>query len=301
MKNKKYKTASALLTALSDRLKQKSQKEGLDIQRLRRQVAFDRLLVRLFSKTPSPWVLKGGYAMELRLNNPRATKDIVLTVKDKKLFSNDPITQNFMTLRVLRSFASIDLKDFFIFQIEESIMDLAGPVYGGARFPVVAQVDGRLFVRFNLDVGADNILIKPLEIIKGPDWLGFAGIHTKSIPILSIEQHFAEKIHAYTLPRDGQMNSRVKDLIDMILLIRTKRIKSKKLQQAIEKIFKHRNSHEFPGKLQAPPREWKTPFSILAKECSLSITLEEAFKEIVSFMTGEIMRQKKEKPKKRKE
>ena len=57
MKNKKYQTAGALLAALSERLKKKSQKEGLDIQRLRRQVAFDRLLLRLFSKTSSPWVL----------------------------------------------------------------------------------------------------------------------------------------------------------------------------------------------------------------------------------------------------
>lgn len=220
MKDKKYQTAGDLLAALSDRLKQKSKKEGLDIQRLRRQVAFDRLLLRLFSKTPSPWVLKGGYAMELRMKNPRATKDIDLTVKDKKLFSNDLTTQNSMILRTLRSFADIDLKDFFIFQIEDSIMELEGPVYGGARFPVTAKVDGRLFVRFHLDVGFDNILLEPLESIKGEDWLGFAKLHTKSIPTLSIEQHFAEKIHAYTLPRKGQLNSRVKDLIESFKFLR---------------------------------------------------------------------------------
>ena len=284
MKDNKYQTAEALLAALSDRLKQKSKKEGLDIQRLRRQVAFDRLLLRLFSKTLSPWVLKGGYAMELRMKNPRATKDIDLTIKDKKLFSNDLTTQNSMILRALRSFATIDLKDFFIFQIEDSIMELEGLVYGGARFPVTAQVDGRLFVRFHLDVGCDNILLEPLESIKGEDWLGFAKLHTKSIPVLSIEQHFAEKIHAYTLPRKGQLNSRVKDLIDMILLVRTKRIKTKKLREAIKQIFEHRGSHKMPDKLQAPPTEWEVPFSILAKDCLLSITLENAFKEIISFL-----------------
>ena len=53
--------------------------------------------------------------MELRINNPRATKDIDLTVKDKTLFSDDLATQNSMILRALRLFASIDLKDFFIF------------------------------------------------------------------------------------------------------------------------------------------------------------------------------------------
>ena len=78
MKNKIYQTPSALLSSLSERLKQKAKSEGIDIQRLRRSVAFDRLLIRLFSKNPSPWVLKGGYAMELRVSNPRATKDIDL-------------------------------------------------------------------------------------------------------------------------------------------------------------------------------------------------------------------------------
>jgi len=272
MKDKKYQTAGALLTALSNRLKQKSKKEGLDIQRLRRQVAFDRFLLRLFSKTPSPWVLKGGYAMELRIKKPRATKDIDLTIKDKKLFSHDLTKQNSMILRALRSFATIDLKDFFIFQIEDSIMELEGPVYGGLRFPVTTQVDGRLFVRFQLDVGCDNILLEPLESIKGEDWLGFAKLHTKSIPALSIEQHFAEKIHAYTLPRKGQLNSRVKDLIDLILLVRTKRIKIKKQKEAIKRIFEHRGSHKIPNKLQDPPTEWEMPFSVLAKDCLVKMS-----------------------------
>jgi len=61
-----------------------AKKEGVDLQRLRRQVAFDRLLARLFQvgdlKQP-PWVLKGGYAMELRMKAARTTKDIDLTMR----------------------------------------------------------------------------------------------------------------------------------------------------------------------------------------------------------------------------
>ncbi len=284
MQDKKYQTAEALLAAISARLKARSKKEGLDIQRLRRQVAFDRFLIRLFSKKPTPWVLKGGYAMELRMKNPRSTKDIDIAVRDEKLFSNDVATQNAMTLKTLRSFASIDLKDFFMFQIEDSIMDLEGPVYGGARFPVTAIVGGRLFVRFHLDVGFDNILIEPLEHIKGEDWLGFAKLHTKSIPALSIEQHFAEKLHAYTFPHKGQVNSRAKDFIDMILLVRTKKLKPQKLQEATSRIFEYRGTHKIPNTLHAPPSEWAVPFSVLEKDCMLSTTLEAAFNEIDSFL-----------------
>jgi len=131
MANKKYETPSALLTSLSSRLKQKAKTDGIDIQRLRRNVAFDRLLIRLFSKEPCPWILKGGYAMELRVSNPRATKDIDLALKDMALTSKDPKIQNTMILKELRSLASIDSGDFFIFQIEDPTMDLDGPPYKG--------------------------------------------------------------------------------------------------------------------------------------------------------------------------
>ena len=53
--------------------------KNLDLQRLRRKVAFDRLLARLFSEKEPQFFLKGGYAMELRLSTARATKDIDLT------------------------------------------------------------------------------------------------------------------------------------------------------------------------------------------------------------------------------
>ena len=46
---KKYASAAAFRTALEDRLKKLAQLESIDLQRLRRQVAFDRLLCRLFA------------------------------------------------------------------------------------------------------------------------------------------------------------------------------------------------------------------------------------------------------------
>ena len=84
MEPKKYATAAAFRRALEDRLQDIAGKESVDLQRLRRQVAFDRLLARLFQgKQPLalPWVLKGGYAMELRIKAARTTKDIDLAMR----------------------------------------------------------------------------------------------------------------------------------------------------------------------------------------------------------------------------
>jgi hypothetical protein len=55
--------------------------EQINLNRLRRQVSFDRLLARLFREEPLPWALKGGYALELRFKSARSTVDIDLTVQ----------------------------------------------------------------------------------------------------------------------------------------------------------------------------------------------------------------------------
>ena len=76
-----YTTAGAFRRALEERLKNLSRAEQVDVNRLRRQVAFDRLLARLFANDATPWALKGGYALELRFKAARSTIDIDLTLQ----------------------------------------------------------------------------------------------------------------------------------------------------------------------------------------------------------------------------
>ena len=78
--SRQYNSGAALRTALEERLKRVSREEAVDLQRLRRQVAFDRFLGRFFRYAQTDWVLKGGYAMELRFHTARATKDVDFTV-----------------------------------------------------------------------------------------------------------------------------------------------------------------------------------------------------------------------------
>lgn len=73
----KYASAGALRRALEDRLRQTATTANIDLAHLRRQVAFDRLLARLFHSAEAPWALKGGYAMELQLRVARTTVDTI--------------------------------------------------------------------------------------------------------------------------------------------------------------------------------------------------------------------------------
>jgi len=75
------------------------------VQDLRKAVAFDRLLARLQIAAPEPWLLKGGVALEYRLEKARATMDVDLT---SRVALND-------LHDALVAAAALPLGDYFIF------------------------------------------------------------------------------------------------------------------------------------------------------------------------------------------
>jgi hypothetical protein len=172
MEPKKYATAAAFRRALEDRLQDIAGKESVDLQRLR-QVAFDRLLARLFQPgqpLAPPWVLKGGYAMELRIKTARATKDIDLTMRSASISgAKKEDKEDLAVLENLQEAAAFSCDDFFVYTIGEPAAELDTAPYGDARFPVEARIDGRIFVGFHLDVGIGDAVMEPLEVIKGHD------------------------------------------------------------------------------------------------------------------------------------
>ena len=125
--------------------------------------------------------------------------------------------------------------------------------------------------------------MEPLEVIEGRDWLEFAGIASPSLYMIPREQQFAEKLHAYTLPRSGAVNSRVRDLVDMILLIQSRTLKSDNVREAVRITFDRRKTHSLPSALPAPPPEWQRPYQALALECGLSGLVEDAFTNLCAF------------------
>src|SRR6516164_1635691 len=286
-KPKAYKTAGAFRTALEARLQNRARAEGTDLQRLRRQVAFDRLLARLFSKGPKaeyPWVLKGGYAMELRTHTARTTKDIDLTLlSDGTPLAKDPKEQREQVRALLQEAAAVLFDDFFEFLVGEAGEDLDGAPEGGSRYPVQARMDGRDFARFHVDIGIGDEVLDPVEVVTGEDWLGFGGVKPPSFPIISAAQQFAEKLHAYTLPRQDRVNTRTKDLVDMVLLIREQKLDRKKTGAAVRATFGKRQTHEIPDALASPPPAWEPVFDALAKECHLRLKLQEAFELVKEF------------------
>lgn len=278
---RQYATAGAFRAALEARLNERARREGVDLGRLRRQVAFDRLLARMFDPGQpirDGWVLKGGYALEMRFVRARSTKDLDLTVRRREGASESAAS---LRERLLIA-ASVELPEFFTFEIGEAMAELNQAPEGGARFPVDARLDGRTFVRFHVDLGVGDDVLEPLDNVQGEDWLGFAGISAVVVPALSMEQHWAEKFHAYTRQRDAT-NSRVRDLVDLVLILEEHELSFDRVREAVDATFARRRTSSVPTDVLPPPSDWTKPFADLAASCRLDYTPTAAHKRVQEF------------------
>jgi hypothetical protein len=179
----------------------------------------------------------------------------------------------------------VPLADFFTFAVGDAMAELNQAPEGGARFPVDVRLDGRTFVRFHVDLGVGDEVLEPLDEVTGEDWLGFAGVPAISVPTLSAEQHWAEKFHAYTRLRVGT-NTRVRDLIDLVLIIEHQALAPGRLLAAVDATFTRRRTHGVPPDIPPPPAGWTRPFAALAAECGLEYTFMTAHERVEAFWRG---------------
>ena len=285
-KKKTYTSALSFRTALETRLLQISQNERLDINKLRKQFTFDRFLARLFSAKQSiPWALKGGHALQLRLSRARATRDVDLVLKELRILSENSSEREAALLALLSEQTSQELGDYFEYQISGPIMELENAPLGGSRFLIEARMDGRTFDRFHIDIAFGDLWIEPLDSVAPRAWLDFAGIDTQPFPVIPKEQHFAEKLHAYTRPMpEGVINSRSKDLVDMLLLIGTGELDASRLASIINATFKRRGTHTVSKDLDPPPDSWLVTYTSLAKECGITLDMPASYQALKDFV-----------------
>jgi len=260
----RYGDAAAFRQALEQRLKTRGGGDGVGIVRARKRIAFDRLLARLVAVAPNRWLLKGGFALDLRLAaRARTTKDIDIEWRGKQE----------ELLDVLIDAARHDADDFFVFAVERAGAP-ADRLGGSHRFSVSASLAGRPFESFLLDVGFRSDAKIAIETLHSDGFLEFAGIGPVAVDAVSLELQVAEKVHAYTRTYEGARTStRTKDLIDLVLLAELAQLDAELLCGEIDTIFTLRGTHEAPSELPPPPREWVGPFRRLAEEVGIPTDL----------------------------
>ena len=272
----RYATAAAFRTALEQRLLAAARQGGIPLVRLRKLVAFERLLARLMVVAPDRWVFKGAMAFHFRLAARfRTTKDLDLGRWDDERAATDDLV----------AAEQVDLGDHFRFAVERTAK-LDQLLEGAAvRYHVSAYLAGRRFEELTVDVGFGEPLAVEPERLRGPDLLGFAEIAPIEVPALPLEQHVAEKVHAYTRSYAGSHPStRTKDLIDLILIPSLFPFQAGRLRSAPRATFDARGIHPLPSALPSPPPGWGPAYRKLAAEVGLLTEVSIGHHQAAAFL-----------------
>lgn len=266
----RYVTPQAFKVALETRLRRNAQAGGVALSRVRQLCIFDRWLAWMVLELGDRFVLKGGVALELRLTQARTTRDVDVRLSGRTTH----------LLSQLEGVAVRDTGDHLSFAVgpdrHHPAIQGDGVIYQGQRFRVQAHLAGKPYGDpFGLDVAHGDPILRAPDQVTGGDWLDFVGIAPAVVPVIPRESHVAEKLHAYTLPRNRE-NSRIKDLPDLALLACTGSFLAADVRQAIRQTFTFRKTHPVPAQLPSPPPAWADAYRTMARDDDLPWPLLDA-------------------------
>jgi hypothetical protein len=189
-------------------------------QRLR-EIAYRRLLARIFATQPERWVVKGGVALLLRLDPNRTSNDIDLAYVPQA-------GEHAVALKALVEAAAHDLGDFFEFEIgrdQAEQVDPDHPLQRALSVPVLARIGATTFAEFSIDLALpreDDVeveWIQPEATLTGQPEVD----QTEPVAVLALPAQIADKLCAlHERHRDGHYSSRARDLADLAMIAQQK-------------------------------------------------------------------------------
>lgn len=279
-----YETPRALRSALEHRLFATSTESGIGLDRLRRRVLFERIVARLEAAEPGYWVLKGGMALEVRLrDDARLTKDIDLGLRDEV---RGPVDLHERLVRALLSDPDHDG-----FKLAASIPTPLREDGGGQltwRVRVAANLADKPFGGIQLDVSPRAQELEMTERLTLPNALGFAGIPAREIEIIDVNRHAAEKLHAMLRDFGDRENSRVRDLLDLVILIEHALLTPAIVASAAVRVWADRDGRQPPDTIPPLPESWPDRYERLAADNDVDVRSYPAAVALVTRLWGEM-------------
>ncbi|WP_020393224.1 nucleotidyl transferase AbiEii/AbiGii toxin family protein [Kribbella catacumbae] len=234
-----YADWRSLELAIKDAAKKAAQQAGPGVSAARvdakiRQARFDRFLTRVFAQgEQSEWLLKGGMSMLARVPRSRTTKDVDLAAQHATNLAEAE--------RALTELVDVDLGDHLTFRLIRS-----APTGLGDNQPGVAT---RRYVFACIDVDHDTqIDTVVVDVVVGPPPIGRPeaiepanrlhlrrALVTHPYRLYPVADQIADKVCATmdTNYPGGKRSSRVKDLVDLVVLARTQTVALHELRNAI--------------------------------------------------------------------
>jgi len=271
-----YTTPAAFRRALTDRLKELAKSSRWSLSQLQRQMAYDRLLERLYTVNDS-WVIKGATALLAREIGVRATIDVdVYRDAARETVETD-----------VRSAADLDLGDWFRFELGAA--QPMNDTLKGVRIPVTAYIGVTVWASFRIDlVGSDLRMtadpepVPPLARVLMPD------VEQHGYRAYPLVDHIADKAVAI-LQRYGNSlvpSTRYKDLVDLVSIVTVASVEAVAQTAALRSEAKRRDV-TLPRSFDVPDRGlWEPGYAAEARRSLLALarTLDEALATVRPFL-----------------
>ncbi len=271
-----YGSPAAFRRALTDKLRAKAETSRWTLPQLQRQMAYDRLLERLYL-VDEGWVVKGATALLARDIGVRETIDIdVYREAARDVAEAD-----------LRAAAANDIGDWFAFEIGAArrVADDAA----GRRLPVTAYIGTTVWASFHVDlVGSDLRMtgepesVPPLARVVMPD------VDQHGYRAYPLVDHVADKLAAmFELHGEkGAPSTRYKDLVDIVAIVISASIDAAPQLTALRSEADRRGI-ALPLRFSVPDRAlWERGYAAEAGRSLLPVahTLDDALATVMPFL-----------------
>ena len=252
--------------ALEQRLLSRSHETGISLDRLRRRVLFERIVARLEGAEPGLWVLKGGMALEVRLHDDaRLTKDLDLGLRD------DVDDERELHERVATALsADLDGDGFVLTASRPRELGADGGGHLTWRIQVAASLADRAFGGIQLDVSPRAHELDRTDRLPLANLLDFAGVPAPMVEVVDVHRHAAEKFHAMLRDLGDRENSRVRDLVDLILLIEHDQLIAAATAEAAVRVWYERDATDPPPVIPPLPTTWPDRYERMAADHDLT-------------------------------
>lgn len=271
-----YSSPTAFRQALTDKLKTLASADRWSLPQLQRQMAYDRLLERLYL-VDEGWILKGATALLARDLGVRATIDV-------------DVYRNAATAsaeRELRDAAATDIGDWFRFEVGAS--RAVHNVAHASRIPAAAYVGPTIWMQFHVDlIGSDVTMTGEPEDVPALARVAMPDVEQHGYRAYPLVDHIADKVSA-TFNRYGESeapSTRFKDLVDLVAIATEGSVKAEVQMAALASEAKRRQTG-FPDRFAVPVRElWERGYAAEASRSLLPIakTLDDALAVVTPFL-----------------
>lgn len=272
-----YASPTAFRRALTERLRNAARESRWTLAQLQRQMAYDRLLERLYLANEG-WIVKGATALLARDIGVRATIDI-----DVYRGISAEIAE-----RELRDAVAKDIGDWFSFEVGPA-QAVRNAGEGSRRLPVTAYIGDPQWAKFHVDlVGSDLRMTGEPENVPALARVVMPDVEQHGYRAYPLVDHIADKVAA-TFDRYGDTeapSTRYKDLVDLVAIVTVASIEAKAQMAALASEAERRRI-TLPQRFGVPARDlWERGYAAEAGRSLLPAaqTLDEALAVVEPFL-----------------